>query len=434
MSAEVKVAVQKGDQKLELLDETLKLAGFFDHLEASRRSSGKSKRDFSVVVKPNMMMFSHKETPPATYTDMELVEHLFDLLQGEGYESLKLVESQNVYGNWYQNRGVVNVAKVSGHRPDLHGYEVVDLTEDRVPYQYDGRWLKDHFVGKAWLDADYRISFAKNKTHVYDYYTLNLKNIYGVTPLQDKMFEYHALREWHGVTFDMLKCFPVDFGIIDAFYSSDGFLGFKGTFKPKKTEMIIASPSLMAADIVGSRMMGLDPRGSLLMRLCQDEWGVPTIEQVGNVEPGYVHPNWVNIVPIKRKYPDVLSNNFLHHLLNEEIPEFMGTLLQGVATFFEEDYLSITIGGIVTGGIAGDTMDPEAFPLRRWDQLANHVKEHTIENLQDLIFNVKRHRSILWEIRELWRSIWSLFQRRTFSKDIDNSLEKALDKLRESLD
>jgi len=53
---------------------------------------------------------------------------------------------------------------------------------------------------------------------------------------------------------------------------------------------------------------------------------------------------------------------------------------------------------------------------------------------QDLMFNVKRHRNILWEIRELWRSIHSLFQRRALSKDIDNSLEKALDKLRESLD
>ncbi|UCD44947.1 MAG: hypothetical protein JSV27_00075 [Candidatus Bathyarchaeota archaeon] len=130
MSAEVKVSVQKGDHKLELLDEALRLADFFDHLEASLKASGKGKADFSVVVKPNIMMFSHKETPPATYTDMELVEHLFDLLRGEGYENLKLVESQNVYGNWYQNRGVVNVARISDHRPDLHGYEVVDLTEE----------------------------------------------------------------------------------------------------------------------------------------------------------------------------------------------------------------------------------------------------------------------------------------------------------------
>lgn len=96
------------------------------------------------------------------------------------------------------------------------------------------------------------------------------------------------------------------------------------------------------------------------------------------------------------------------------------------------DYYTLNLKNIYDAH--ADTMDPEAFPLRRWDQLANHVKEHTIENLQDLILNVKRHRSILWEIRELWRSICSLFQRRIFSKDIDDSLEKALDRLRESLD
>jgi uncharacterized protein (DUF362 family) len=429
MSNQVNVATHKGDSKLVLLEETLRLAGFFDHLKASYKSSGKKKQDFSVVIKPNMMMFSHKEDPATTYTDIELVEHLFDLLREEGFESLKMVESQNIYGNWYLNRGVLNVAEVSGHNPDLHGYEIIDLTEDKIPYQYNGSWLKDHFVGKAWRDADYRISFAKNKTHVYDFYTLNLKNIYGVAPMQDKMYEYHAIREWYGVTFDMLRCFPVDFGIIDAFYSSDGFLGFKGTFKPKQTKIVIASPSLIATDIVGSKMMGLDPRCSMLMRLAQNEWGVPSIKQVGNVEPGYVYPDWVNVIPhLRQKYPDALGWSFIYRLIKEEIPELMSILLQGLATFYEEGYLSFTIGGIVTSGIAGDTMDLEAFPPKSWEQLSEHVKRHTIENLKDLMFNVTRHRSIQWEIRELWRSITSFFRRRTLTKTIEKSLEKfALD-------
>ena len=430
MSNQVKVATYKGDNKFENLNEVLSMAGFFDHLKACYKSSRKKKQDFSVVIKPNMMMFSHPEVPVATYTDIELVEHLIDLLREEGYENLKMVESQNVYGNWYQNRGVLHVAEVSGHKPEQHGYEIIDLTEDMVPYQYKGRWLKDHFVGKAWRDADYRISFAKNKTHIYDFYTLTLKNIYGVAPMQDKMFEYHAKREWYGVTFDMLRCFPVDFGIIDAFYSSDGLLGFKGTFKPKLTKMVIASPSLIATDIIGSNLMGLEPRSSMLMRLAQDEWGVPRIEQVGNVKPGYVHPDWINVIPhLRLKYPDALAWSYMYRLINKRIPELMSILLQGLATFYEEEYLSFTIGGIVTGGISGDTMDVDNFPPKSWDQLSEHVKRHTVENLKDLMFNVTRHRSIRWEIGELWRSIWSFFRRRSLSRVIDRSLEKLIKSL-----
>ncbi len=430
MSKQVNVATCKGDDKFDILNEALRLAGFFNHLKASYKSSGKKKEDFSVVIKPNMMMFSHKEDPVATYTDIELVEHFITLVRDEGYENLTMVESQNVYGNWYQKRGVLHVAEVSGHKPDQLGYEIVDLTEDMVQYRYTGRWLNDHFVGKAWRDADYRISFAKNKTHIYDFYTLTLKNIYGVAPMQDKMFEYHAKREWYGVTFDILRSFPVDFGIIDAFYSSDGLLGFKGTFKPKLTKMVIASPSLIATDIIGSKLMGLDPRSSMLMRLAQDECGVPRIDQVGNVEPGYVHPDWINVIPhLRLKYPDALGWSYMYRLINERIPELMSILLQGLATFYEEEYLSFTIGGIVTGGIAGDTMDVDNFPPKSWEQLSEHVKRQTVENLKDLMFNVTRHRSIRWEIGELWRSISSFFHRRSLSRAIDESLEK----LRESL-
>ncbi|MFQ6088218.1 MAG: DUF362 domain-containing protein [Candidatus Methanofastidiosia archaeon] len=58
----------------------------------------------------------------------------------------------------------------------------MDLTKEMVPHNYIGR-LKRHFVGPTWRDADFRISFAKNKIHTSCYYTLTLKNIYGVTPI-----------------------------------------------------------------------------------------------------------------------------------------------------------------------------------------------------------------------------------------------------------
>ncbi len=426
MPEKVKVAAVKGEDKFKILDASLEESGFAENLSSRFASSGKSRKDFSIVVKPNLMMFTHREEPVATYTDPELVEYLVNRLRQEGFENLKVVESQNCYGNWYLHREVLHVAKVAGFKPEKHGYEFVDITLDKVPYKYDGRWLDDHYVGRGWRDADYRISFAKNKTHIEDFYTLTLKNIYGTTPMQDKMQEYHALREWYGATFDILKAFRVDFGIIDAFYSSDGPLGFKGTFTPKLTKMMLASPSLIAADIVGSKMMKLNPKSSVLMRLCIEEWGEPEIEYTGNVESEYTHLNWLNVIPRPPKgiYTDALASSFILHQLLEKTPEMLEILMQGVATVYEEDYLSFTIGGILTSGISGDTMDSTEFPMKSWEQLSDHVKKQTLKNIEDLLHNIKRRRSIRWEIGEFWRSLASYFRRRTLSKTLDEAFKE----------
>lgn len=417
-----KVAAIKGENKFKILDKALEESDFIDNLNSSLSSSGKSKKDFSVAIKPNLMMFTHKEEPVATYTEPELIEYLVDKIRKEGFENLTVVESQNCYGNWWHNREVLHVAEVAGFKPEKHGYRFVDMTIDRDRHKYGGRWLKDHYVGRAWRDADYRISFAKNKTHIEDYYTLTLKNIYGTTPMQDKMLEYHALREWYGAAFDMINAFPVDFGIIDAFYSSDGPLGFKGTLKPKKTKMMLASSSLVAVDTVGSRMMGLNPEISILMRLSLEKWGRPEIEHAGNVKLGYIYPKWLNVIPRPRKdvYPNVMSSSFIIRHLMDRTPEKLEILMQGIATVFEEDYLAFTIGGILSSGISGDEMDPQEFPMKSWGELSAFVKRQTIRNIEDWLFNTRRRRNFRWEIGEFWWTLTSFFRRKSMSKALDD--------------
>jgi uncharacterized protein (DUF362 family) len=95
------------------------------------------------------------------------------------------VESHNVYGTYFQDRTVENVAKMVGYSGE--GYNLVDLTLTKEPYDYGDNELGKHYAGPAWRDADYRISFAKNKTHWQCYYTGCLKNVYGCLPEMDKL-------------------------------------------------------------------------------------------------------------------------------------------------------------------------------------------------------------------------------------------------------
>lgn len=276
--------------RFDVLDDVIERAGFWDRLEERRAETGKAPEKFLVAIKPNIMMhYSQDDT--SVITEPALVEHLVDSLIERGYTNVAVVESQNVYGNWFRNREVETVARHAGYEPT--NYRLVDLTLDTVAHHYSGK-LGQYLVGRTWRDADFRVSFAKNKTHFSCYYTLTIKNVYGCTPEQNKFREYHAQREVDDVTVQLLEEFPVHFGIVDGVWSSDGILGIKADLTPKHTKTIIAGDDLVAVDIVGGRKMGLDPMKNSFVALAADRLGHPDIEVVGDDS---VYPDWDNVPP-----------------------------------------------------------------------------------------------------------------------------------------
>ncbi|MGD0837349.1 MAG: DUF362 domain-containing protein, partial [Polyangia bacterium] len=290
-------ADDKADDKLTVLDRVLEATGFFAVLERELARSGKQRGDFSVVIKPNFM-FMHAKADISTYTDPELVEALVDRIYARGFSRITLVEAQSTYGNYYANRDVLTVAEHVGYHFDRN-YRVVDLTQEMVEHDYGGR-LGRHVVGRTWRDADFRISFAKNKTHVFCYYTLTLKNVYGALPVQDKLRAYHTKREYDWPTIESLlpRNFPVHFGLIDAFVSADGQFGVIADPKPKPTRTIIGGENLMAVDWVGAKKMGLDPdhpRVGRFYPLAVRALGQPTVEWLGDKS---VYPGWRNVSPV----------------------------------------------------------------------------------------------------------------------------------------
>ncbi len=137
-------------------------------------------------------MFAHAKLDPSTYTDPELVEHLVERIREKGFTNIAVAEAQSTLGNYYDNRTVQNMASYLGY--SATNYRIVDLTLEKEPHDYGGM-LGRHFIGPTWRDADFRVSFAKNKTHIFSGYTLTLKNIYGTFPTQDKLKAYHTKRE-----------------------------------------------------------------------------------------------------------------------------------------------------------------------------------------------------------------------------------------------
>ncbi|MBM3501113.1 MAG: DUF362 domain-containing protein, partial [Armatimonadetes bacterium] len=307
--------------KFALLDQVLEESGFWEAIDRRRRASGKTPDDFSVLIKPNtMMVWSRYEVDPANATDPELVLHLVARLRERGYTRLIVGEAQNVYSHWYgagdpaRGRTAIDVYgwEGVGYPIDAEGYSVdvdrrrdgrfrvVDQTLEAEGHVHDfseelsfiprtsyRRWLSrflrcpkrrllgEHPIAPSLRDADFRISFAANKTHTSCFNTLTLKNVYGCFPCPNKFLEYHCKRDFDWPTVVLLREFPFHFGIVDALFSADGVLGFKADYFPRVTRTVIAGEDLVAVDVVGSLKMGLDPRRSRMIWLASQVFGFP---------------------------------------------------------------------------------------------------------------------------------------------------------------
>lgn len=319
------VVIKEGKNKFELLDQAVTEAGLYDLLEETFVKSGKKREEFNISIKPNFMVLI-AAADYSNYTDTEMVVYLLKKFYDLGYRQLYVVESENVLGQWYSNRSVGAVAQAAGYKEEF--YKVMDLTHNAVPHLFKG-CLKNHFVGKIWKESDFRISFAKNKTHPAGTYTLSLKNIFGCTVSQNKYLVYHKYFEWDDCVVDMLDDFPLHFGIIDAMISADGTFGFRGNKRPKITNTILASANCVALDWVGALKMGIKPMCSRLMRKVVKKWGEPSYEVSGSMT---TYKKWRRPVFFMSKFDDILeewysAHSFFTHCImlppDSEFPEYV---------------------------------------------------------------------------------------------------------------
>jgi uncharacterized protein (DUF362 family) len=326
----VTVAAIKGEDKFDALETALEKALFWRVLEKKFDGSGKSLADFSIVIKPNFM-FAYNKWDDSTYTDPSLVGRLVRLLREHDrrFENISVVEAQSTYGELFDKRSVREVAEYLGYGQyeNDEPYPIVDLTLDEHENKHLGPHLGYHPVPKTWANADFRISFAKNKTHSYAFYTLTLKNVYGALPLANKFKEYHCDRDIYHTTIEYLSAYPVDFGIIDAYRSADGPLGIFADPIPNETETIIAGADLVAVDWVGAAKMGLDPKISKYMDLAVRTFGKSEIDLVGDANP---YRPWLNV-------PMILSL-FAHFGIDGN--HYFGNLLYAAGCYMDTDHFT----------------------------------------------------------------------------------------------
>ena len=278
-----RVFIETGTDAGTALDRLLERSGLIERVIAAAAARPVARAHLRIAIKPNLMAASAEGE--ADRTDPALVERLIAALAEEGFGTVALVESA-VDGL----PPVAEVAREAGYSGD--GYRIVDLTQERVPFDY-GSVLGSAPAGRSWRDAAFRISFGKAKTQWQCLFTGALANLYGCLPEPDKLAAYHGTgHEFQECCVLIADRLPVHFGLVDAWVGGDGRGSHAHPRRARPTRTLLASEDLLSLDWVLGEKMGVDPGLSFVLQEALLRWGRAQVVRRGNTT---VFAPWDNV-------------------------------------------------------------------------------------------------------------------------------------------
>jgi hypothetical protein len=273
------VTLQTGEDKLAAMRGLMGAAMFTDCLRgALGKASG-----FKVAIKV-FVDYTAGENQVDFSTDPELVDLLTDEIGSVGSFGSAGVSSITVLVDRLEGaeRYVARLKKVN--------YTVASMADQPEPYDLES-FAGETPIGKAWLDADFRISFGKVRTSRPYFYEATLTNVgLGLAgPVTEGRRHANGLRpERFEEDVLLVDRLPVHFGFADAWLSADGPRGRR----LKSTRTLLAAEQLLALDWVVGEKMGLDPALNPVIQEAMYRWGTLHLIRQGNTTPW---AGWKNV-------------------------------------------------------------------------------------------------------------------------------------------
>ena len=209
----------------------------------------------TVVLKPNLVDYLPGDAinthPLLVLAAVECFRHLeaksILVAEGPGHQrDTELVLSESGYTEYLRSEKIRFV--------DLNRDELVRA---RLQASYTG--IKQLWLPRTILEADFVVSMPKIKAHHWAGVTLSMKNMFGVVPAIRYGWPKNILH-WAGIQqsiLDICATVPVDFVIADGIIAMEGNGPLNGT--PRHLAKIVLSNDPVAADATCSRLMGFEP-------------------------------------------------------------------------------------------------------------------------------------------------------------------------------
>lgn len=212
-------------------------------------------RGKTVVLKPNLVDYLPGD---AINTHPTLVLAAAEAFRRLGAKSVVIAEGPG------HQRDTQLVLCQSGYEESLRYEKIrfVDLNRDelmRTPLRARYTGMKDLWLPRTVLEADFLVSMPKIKTHHWSGVTLAMKNMFGIVPGARYGWPKNILH-WKGIQesiLDLCATVPIHFVIADGIIAMEGNGPLNGT--PRPLGRIVLADDPVAADATCARLMGLEP-------------------------------------------------------------------------------------------------------------------------------------------------------------------------------
>jgi uncharacterized protein (DUF362 family) len=275
---------KSAEEKCSVFRRLLEESGLEEKLKERAEALGKKPADLRIVVKPSFMLgYARKDR--SIITDPELLREFANFLREHGFVNGVLVESANIYDQFFGHRSVAEVAEYFGMQEC--GLPVVDASNDQVPHSYF-RGMAQNTISRSWKEADFRISFGKMRSHPIEMAYLTIGNLEWMGGRCDEFLFVERQAHRETALMMLLDGFPPDFVLLDAYdQASDGLVGVMGCPRPRSPRRVYAGDDALAVDLVAARHMGVrEPEQTNILRAACHWFGDPRkrIELVGTNE------------------------------------------------------------------------------------------------------------------------------------------------------
>ncbi len=301
-----RVALIKGDDRYHNILRALKLI-----LEDIDRSEIEGKQ---VLLKPNLVSVSK----PLAVTHVDAVKAVIDFIHR--FEPSEVIIAESPAGG-----NTIEAYRRFGY-DRLNGVRLVDVNEDDYEKMFistlDGG-KREIRISKTVLEADYKISVARAKTHDHIFCTLTLKNMMGSVPHVDHAWFHGAAEEPEGPIekifesnyllarnlVSVVRRVGIDLGVVDGLVGMEGDGPVDGT--PVDLGVAAAGVDYVAVDAVVASVMGFNPRLKADTYLADEEGlgigdidGVEVLgEEIDNVRVKFKpHTNYFKTQTLWYKY------------------------------------------------------------------------------------------------------------------------------------
>jgi uncharacterized protein (DUF362 family) len=245
------VSIVRYEKPLESVRRAVDLCRGLDHLPSGAR----------VFIKPNIVFWTRAVNFPkwGVITTSRVVQDVVALLRERGIDDITIAE-----GSVTRDPKDVETA---AHSFESLGYNVLKKRYGVKTLNVFERPFEKVDLGAGVvlgynadiLNSDFVVNVPVLKTHAQAVVTLGIKNLKGMIdiPSRKKCHGAHAVKDLNYMIARLANKLPPSLTVLDGIYTNERGPSFDG--RVHRSNLLVASPDVLSADMVGARVLGYEP-------------------------------------------------------------------------------------------------------------------------------------------------------------------------------